>query len=526
MLLNSRKIFLICLLSILLILIIKPHLSCSPSSLNDPLYLTVSTNKFTYYIRENIIIHGTLKQDGTPVSDALLAVEVRDPSDLPVTFRTVPTGNISSSTWPVNFVSLYPTDSLEGSPKYSFTVKQTLYIRGSFKNFDSQPHSVIVVLNLYDGNKIPLGVWYPISITINPGESRDFSFMATRIDPWAYPGNATIFASIYSKFPKDGGVPYCPEKSVSFEIKRNPELSYSTSSINTPPVSEGEFSTSFRLHPESKPGSYTIYVSTNKGLAQNTTTFKVESAPSPPQASFFYTPLNPYVNMSVTFDASSSTAEGYGDTIVKYEWDFGDGTPKESKTTPTINHIFTQVNTYIVTLNVTDSEGLWSTTSKPITILPPTGPTADFIWYPSTPLVNQNVTFDATSSKLGWNGTAHPPIVNYEWNFGDGNIISGNYPIIIHKYSAEGNYTVTLTITDAEGLTDSITKIVKVRFIALIGDINGDGVVDIYDALKLSAAFGSKPGDPNWDSRADINGDNVIDIYDALRLSAHFGEKL
>lgn len=506
-------------------MIIEPHFSHSSQS-SDPLYLAVSTNKIAYYIRENILIQGTLKQDGTPISDALVAIEVRNPSDLPVIFRTVPTGNISAVTWPVNFVSLYPTDSLDGSPKYSFIVKQTLYIRGTIKNFDSQPHNVLVALNLYDGNNIPLGVWYPISTILNPGENETFSFMATRIDPWAYPGNATIFASLYSNFPKNGGIPYCPEKSVSFEIKRNPELSYSTPYISTPPISEGAFSTTFRLHPESRSGSYTIYVSTSKDLTQNTTTFQVESTSSPPQASFFYTPLKPYVNMSIAFDASSSTAEGYNDTIVKYEWDFGDGTPKESKTTPTINHTFTQVNTYVVTLNVTDSEGLWSTTSKPITILPPTGPTANFIWYPSTPLVNQTVTFDATGSKLGWNGTANPPIVNYEWNFGDGNITSGNYPTIIHKYSAEGNYTVTLTITDAGGLKDNETKVIMVRFTTLLGDINGDGTVDIFDAIILSTAFGTKPGDPGWDPRADINGDNVVDVFDAIILSTHFGESI
>lgn len=129
---------------------------------------------------------------------------------------------------------------------------------------------------------------------------------------------------------------------------------------------------------------------------ENTTVFSVESAQTPPQASFTYSPLEPYVNMTITFDALASTAEGYNDTIVKYEWDFGDGTPKVVETTPTTTHVFASVDTYIVTLNVTDSEGLWSTTSEPITTLPPTGPTADFIWYPSTPIVNQTVTFDAT----------------------------------------------------------------------------------------------------------------------------------
>jgi hypothetical protein len=60
----------------------------------------------------------------------------------------------------------------------------------------------------------------------------------------------------------------------------------------------------------------------------------------------------------------------------------------------------------------------------------------------------------------------------------------------------------------------------------LIGDLNGDGVVDIFDAIIFSDAFGSKPGDPNWNPYADFNGDGVIDIYDAITFASHFGQSL
>jgi hypothetical protein len=39
------------------------------------------------------------------------------------------------------------------------------------------------------------------------------------------------------------------------------------------------------------------------------------------------------------------------------------------------------------------------------------------------------------------------------------------------------------------------------------GDTNYDGIVDIYDAVLASAAYGSKPGDPNWNPDADLNGE-------------------
>jgi len=511
----------------LLVIVSTIPIALSDHQYSDPLKITASTSKNSYYIRETVNIQGNLSQNGSPISDGLVAISIRDPSGIPIAFRTAPTGEIPSN-WPINFLGLYPCDS-EGNVKKSFVVKQTLWINFTVKNYDDLAHYILVTLTLFDANAIPLGVWYPWFGTLDPRASKGpILFMATTIPAWAQPGNATICANILSGFPKDGGTPYCPEKTVNFEIKRNPEITYSTPPLSTPPTVDGTYASVFKLSPESKPGDYTLYVSASGGAAtvKNATIFSVESAPTPPQASFTYSPLEPYVNMTITFDASASTAEGYNDAIVKYEWDFGDGTPKVVETTPTTTHVFTQVATYVVTLNVTDSEGLWSTTSKPVTILPPVGPTADFIWYPSTPLVNQTVTFDATSSSPGWNGTAHPPIVNYEWDFGDENVTSGNYPTITHIYAAEGNYTATLTITDSEGLKDNITQVVMVRLSALVGDINGDGVVDIFDAIILSTAFGSTPGQPNWDPRADLDASEEIDIYDAIILSTHFGETI
>lgn len=44
-------------------------------------------------------------------------------------------------------------------------------------------------------------------------------------------------------------------------------------------------------------------------------------------------------------------------------------------------------------------------------------------------------------------------IVSYEWDFGDGNLGSG--VVVNHVYVNEGIYTVTLTVTDNGGESDS-----------------------------------------------------------------------
>jgi len=56
----------------------------------------------------------------------------------------------------------------------------------------------------------------------------------------------------------------------------------------------------------------------------------------------------------------------------------------------------------------------------------------------------------------------------------------------------------------------------------IIGDVNHDGSVDIYDIVELVAAYGSTPSDPNWNPWADLNGDNVINIYDIDLLTKNY----
>jgi Dockerin type I domain len=58
-----------------------------------------------------------------------------------------------------------------------------------------------------------------------------------------------------------------------------------------------------------------------------------------------------------------------------------------------------------------------------------------------------------------------------------------------------------------------------------LADVNGDGIVDVFDAILLANAMNTHRGDPGWDQRADLNYDDVIDTYDAVILSANFGHK-
>jgi len=56
-------------------------------------------------------------------------------------------------------------------------------------------------------------------------------------------------------------------------------------------------------------------------------------------------------------------------------------------------------------------------------------------------------------------------------------------------------------------------------------DIDFNGIVDIFDIVQLALAFGSKPGDPNWNLEADINLDGTIDIFDIVQIALKFGSQ-
>ncbi len=56
------------------------------------------------------------------------------------------------------------------------------------------------------------------------------------------------------------------------------------------------------------------------------------------------------------------------------------------------------------------------------------------------------------------------------------------------------------------------------------GDIDGDDEVTLFDFGALVAAFGSVPGDSNWNPDADLDGDPEVTLFDFGVLVRHFGQ--
>lgn len=106
-------------------------------------------------------------------------------------------------------------------------------------------------------------------------------------------------------------------------------------------------------------------------------------------------------------------------------------------------------------------------------------------------------------------------IVTCDWN--TTGYPASNTPYVI---KAEADTLPSETDTTNNLFVDSSVKL------KLIGDVNGDGEVDINDLIAWDAAYGSRPGDLNWNVQADINGDGVVDEQDGQLIVQNYRNSL
>jgi PKD repeat protein len=137
----------------------------------------------------------------------------------------------------------------------------------------------------------------------------------------------------------------------------------------------GDFSTGSGVttsHIYPLPGNYTVtltVVDGQGGVNSRAQTVTV-NGPAAPVAMLTVAPSSPAVGVSVTFNGSGSTV-GAGATIVRYVWDFGDGSPAlDTGSTPTTVVTYGSSGTFVVVLTVTDSLGRQASATATVTVVP------------------------------------------------------------------------------------------------------------------------------------------------------------
>ncbi len=279
------------------------------------------------------------------------------------------------------------------------------------------------------------------------------------------------------------------------------------------------------------PGSYNVTLTVTDGSGQSSTATSPVTV-NPGQATILPVPLPPpgpeikpappaanisgptqaAVGETVIFDGGFSSSSS---PIVSYEWGMGDGATGSGMG---VSYAYGAPGVYIVTLKVTDQNGLSSTADHQIEIVapgqpqpqpqptvepqpqpqpqptvepqpqpqpqpqppapepqpqpqpqpqppapepPPAAPPTAIISgpgrmpAPAQAQAQAPVTFSGQSSVPG-----SSPIVSFEWGFGDGGTASG--PDVTYTYTAQGTYQVTLTVTDQNGLSNTTSATIFV----------------------------------------------------------------
>jgi len=150
--------------------------------------------------------------------------------------------------------------------------------------------------------------------------------------------------------------------------------------------------------------------------------------------------------LSCTFTDGSSDSDG---TIASYSWNFGDGSAAGTDENP--QHTFPAEDTYSVVLTVTDNGGATGQVSHEVAVALG-GPTAAF-----------TVNCSATDCTVQDQSTDDGTITSWAWNFGDGQSSTEQNPPAHHyDVTVATPFTITLTVTDDDGLTGTVTHDVSV----------------------------------------------------------------
>jgi len=201
------------------------------------------------------------------------------------------------------------------------------------------------------------------------------------------------------------------------------------------------------------PGTYdvTLTVTDGEGLMDTDIITITVMGNQAPVAVAEATPLTGDSPLDVSFTGSNST-DDVG--VVSYLWEFMDGGNTSTDADPM--YTFNTDGTYNVTLTVTDIDGLTDTATITIVV----GQSANM---PPTAVIDaDNFSGPAplTVNFIGRNSVDDFGITSYEWDFGDGTTSTEVDPA--HTYTGEGEYTVTLTVTDAGGLVNTATVLIRV----------------------------------------------------------------
>ncbi|HYU55085.1 MAG TPA: PKD domain-containing protein [Candidatus Dormibacteraeota bacterium] len=198
------------------------------------------------------------------------------------------------------------------------------------------------------------------------------------------------------------------------------------------------------LHTFTSSGSYNVMVTVTDANGSAANSSQAITVAAVPTVSFTYGPMSPETSSPVTFNARTTGGVG----SFAFSWSFGDG--NLSVINPA-SHTYSTPGSFTVTLTATDSDGVNASSSQVIIVAPALS--VGFTNSPTNPEADQPVTFTETQS----GGVGN---VSLSWDFGDNSSSTEN--LTAHTYRTSGSFLVSVTVTDADGVSTTSTQTVNV----------------------------------------------------------------
>jgi len=235
--------------------------------------------------------------------------------------------------------------------------------------------------------------------------------------------------------------------------------------------------------------SFQLRVSDNDGGSRtDTMTVNVVNGLPPVADARVWPGLTGHIGTVFVFDGSNSTdPDG---TVTGYLWDFGDMATDPRAKAP---HTFGTAQIFTVTLTVTDNDGMTNWTTLQIDVVSGTPPVADIkVWPAATGYIGTVFVFDGANST-----DPDGSIATYSWELGDGNVKPGAK--ITHSFTSKGQFTVNLTVTDNDLMTDmaTVTILILNRRPVIVSHLPTSSSADV--AANHSELFSVVANDPDGD---------------------------
>ncbi|WP_345076232.1 PKD domain-containing protein, partial [Brachybacterium paraconglomeratum] len=199
-------------------------------------------------------------------------------------------------------------------------------------------------------------------------------------------------------------------------------------------------------HTYSAAGSYTVSLAVLDSNGLSATTAQQIQVTGPNTA--------PLAVASTTMNGLTVTADGSGSSdpdgeVTEYSWDWGDG---QASAGQIASHQYAEAGSYTVTLTVTDDRSGTASITTQVSVVH-ADPAARFDASSS----GLAVQVDASTSSASDGAT-----LTYAWNWGDGTAASEGQSAS-HTYPEDGDYEITLMVTDSLGSVHSTSQTISVN---------------------------------------------------------------